>query len=159
MDQHPLATLLSSCTPTAHLWGRLELGIHQVLFLALKRLKWLWIPAVHGIASQVAISAPVVRYQSCQSYCHWGKHDWSGGNIIPASGDLDPEIWQRGCWRRVPKVISANIGKVALIPFEVSNTCAWSQSIQLEYCTRIHCIRIWGARIQGGLQFSGIPNT
>ena len=23
--------------------------------------------------------------------------------------------------------------------------------IQLEYCIRIHCIRIWGARIQGGL--------
>ena len=23
--------------------------------------------------------------------------------------------------------------------------------IQLEYCARIHCIRIWGARIQGGL--------
>ena len=32
------------------------------------------------------------------------------------------------------------------------NPCVASMLLlQLEYCTRIHCIRIWGARFQGGL--------
>ena len=56
-----------------------------------------------------------------------------------------------GTMKRFKKYKSKKKNMVRIIMMMIFKIVIIVVKIQLEYCTRIHCIRIWGARIQGGL--------